>query len=70
MAQAVEALPTNITKHIVITLKGVDESDVEFAFEEVVSLIRKGFTSGQNSNETGSFVFDISDQEDSHGKQT
>ena len=70
MAQAVKALPTNVTKQIVITLKGVDDSDVEYAFDEVVSLIRQGFTSGQNSNESGSFVFAISDREDDHGRQT
>jgi len=46
-------------QRIEIDLQGKEESDIEFALEEVVRLIRAGFTSGANRNESGSFSFSI-----------
>jgi hypothetical protein len=40
-----------------ITIRGENDPDIEDALEEVLRLIREGYTSGQGSNETGEFTF-------------
>lgn len=52
-----------LKRTIEIELKGEKESDIEDAFQEVSRLIKEGYLVGQNSNETGSFTFNIEDQE-------
>lgn len=45
-------------KTIVTALAGVEEVDLEAAFDEVVRLVREDFTSGFNHNDTGRFAFE------------
>ena len=40
-----------------IAIRGENAPDIEAALEEVLRLIREGYTSGQGSNETGEFAF-------------
>ena len=40
-----------------LTVCGENDPDIEDALEEVLRLVREGFTSGQSSNETGEFTF-------------
>lgn len=50
-----------------LTAQGENDPDIEDALEEVLRLIREGFTSGQASNETGEFVFSCTAAHDSNG---
>ena len=56
-------MPNNeqICKSVTIVLHGDTDEDIEQAFEEAVTLINAGNTSGHNSNDTGAFSFDITD---------
>lgn len=47
-----------------IELSGNFEGDIEMALAEVARLIAEGYTSGFNSNDTGSFSFDSSGEYD------
>lgn len=49
-------------KRITITLAGATEDDVEFAFSEVARLVKAGYLSGADHNETGGFYFGSTDQ--------
>lgn len=42
-----------------LTIKGDTEEDVEIAVEEVLRLLKDGFTSGIGSNESGSYEFTV-----------
>ncbi len=44
---------------LTINIEGDGDSDLEYALEEVARLVRLGCTSGNNSNGTGNFNFDI-----------
>ena len=50
-------------RKIEIELRGEEEGDIELAFDEVVTAIRDDFTSGFNSNETGSYNFSVITEE-------
>ena len=50
-----------INKLMVITLKGKTEYDIDAALDEAASLFKKGYLEGANSNDTGSFRFDVQD---------
>ena len=56
-------MPNNeqICKSVTIVLHGDTDEDIEQAFEEAVTLINAGNTSGHNSNDTGAFSFDVTD---------
>lgn len=43
-----------------ITIEGDSTSDLEMALDEVRRLLAQGCTSGNNSNDTGRFSFDVS----------
>ena len=45
-------------KTITITINGNTESDIDLAISEVTSKIQKGFESGFDKNENGSYHFD------------
>lgn len=49
-----------------IHLEGKHEDDVLYALDEVRRQIEQGFTSGFNSNETGSFRFDSAPPENDY----
>lgn len=49
---------------ITITATGKTSDDLELAIGEVTRLLSEGNTSGFNRNETGSFTFDISGEEE------
>jgi hypothetical protein len=42
-----------------LTIKGDTEDDLELAMLEILRLIREGFTSGFDSNESGSYSFTV-----------
>lgn len=42
-----------------ISIAGHKEGDLETALEEVLELVRQGYRSGSNSNDTGSFEFTV-----------
>lgn len=42
-----------------LTATAQQDSDLEDALEEVLRLVREGYTSGQGSNETGQFSFTV-----------
>ena len=44
--------------------EGQTTSDIEFALEEVLHLVRNGSLSGFNSNDTGRFSFSITGEEE------
>jgi hypothetical protein len=44
-------------QRIEIDIEGAEEGDLDLSLEEVVRLLKAGFTSGQNSNDTGRFSF-------------
>lgn len=46
-----------------IIIRGTEDSDVEMVLEEVLRLIKEGYHSGLNSNDTGSFEFDSKEEE-------
>ena len=46
---------------LTIQIEGETESDLEYALEEVTRLVREGYSHGFNSNDTGSFNFDIAE---------
>lgn len=48
-------------KKLTVEVVGSDDSDLEFGLEEVLRLVKEAFTSGQNSNGSGSFLFVIDD---------
>jgi hypothetical protein len=50
-------------REIKIVLRGDFEADLELAFEEVVRLIKANFTSGKGSNDTGSFTFEVTNDD-------
>jgi hypothetical protein len=41
-----------------ITAKGETEQDLLLALEKIMQLIKEGFTSGFDRNESGKFIFD------------
>lgn len=47
-----------------ITLKGKTHGDIALAGEEVSRLLGEGYLCGRNSNDTGSFHFDVSGEEE------
>lgn len=47
-------------KIFTIVIEGKKEGDIELAAEEVLRLIREGYTSGMNSNSTSRFHFENS----------
>ena len=50
-------------KKIVIELHGDTDDDIDTAIAEVFSLLGEGYSSGFNSNETGSFSFETTENE-------
>lgn len=50
--------------HLAIQVYGNDEEDLQLALEEVTRLVSEGFTSGTDRNETGSFAFTITEEEE------
>jgi hypothetical protein len=42
-----------------LTIEGATEEDIEVAMEEVLRLLKDGFTSGLGSNESGSYSFTV-----------
>lgn len=48
-------------KHLQIIIDGQDEGDLEIAIAEVTRLIRDGFTTGMDRNETGQFTFTLTE---------
>lgn len=48
-------------KKLTVEVVGADDSDLEFGIEEVLRLVKEGFTSGHNSNGSGQFHFSIED---------
>jgi hypothetical protein len=52
-----------LRRYITIECHGTEEADLDLAQEEVSRLIGEGYTSGMNSNETGSFTFTVHEEE-------
>jgi hypothetical protein len=46
---------------ITITIQGAYNSDLEQGMDEVVRLIREGYTSGMDSNSSGNYRFEMSE---------
>ena len=46
---------------LTVQIRGETESDLEYALEEVLRLVREGYNHGFNSNDTGEFNFDIAE---------
>jgi hypothetical protein len=53
---------TAINKQFIITCAGFEEGDIECAFEESIRLIKQGFLSGWDRNETGAFSFEVKEE--------
>jgi len=50
-----------IHRKIVIDMRGITEQDLEDSFDEVVRLIKLGFTSGRDENDLGFYSFNTKD---------
>ena len=50
-------------KIITIEVEGEEERDLELAQEEAFRLIREGYNSGMDSNDTGDFNFTVTEEE-------
>jgi hypothetical protein len=48
-------------KKLTLEVVGREDGDLEFGLEEVLRLVKEGFTSGHNANNTGNFAFSIED---------
>lgn len=48
-------------KRVTITLEGKTDGDIETATEEVAKSICEGYLSGNDSNETGAFSFEVTE---------
>jgi hypothetical protein len=46
-------------KHLKIEVCGLNDSDLEIALQEIQRIIAAGLTSGFDSNDTGSYSFDV-----------
>lgn len=53
------------SKSIEIFVTGITDDDIDVAVEESMRLIKEGFLSGGDKNESGSFSFDVT-LEDAH----
>lgn len=47
---------------ITIVIRGKSESDIEFSLNKAVDRIKDGCTSGMDSNEDGSFYFNVANE--------
>jgi hypothetical protein len=52
------------SKSIEIFVTGTTEDDIELAIDGAIRLIKEGFLSGGDKNETGSYSFDVVDEGD------
>ena len=52
-----------MAREYTITVQGEDQNDIELALAEVLKLIKEGYLSGANSNDTGEFHFDSTEKE-------
>lgn len=50
------------SKSIEIFVTGTTEDDIDLAINEATRLIKEGFLSGGDKNETGSYSFDVTDE--------
>lgn len=52
-------MPKNnwLKRRVTIDMSGVTEHDLDTAFEEAVKLLKEGYLSGLNGNDTGNFTF-------------
>lgn len=50
------------SKSIEIFVTGTTEDDIELAIDRAIRLIKEGFLSGGDKNETGSYSFDVIDE--------
>lgn len=50
-----------INKEIIIRLGGDTDDDIEVALEEALRLIKDGFSSGFDSNESGFYRMDVNE---------
>lgn len=50
-----------MNRRIVIELEGDTEDDLDLALAVVCSKVKQGFTSGHDSNDTGNYRFDVSE---------
>ena len=48
-------------KKLTIEVVGREDGDLEFVLEEVLRLVKEGYTSGHNSNGSGNFRFSTED---------
>ena len=46
-----------LKRRVTIDMSGVTEHDLDTAFEEAVKLLKEGYLSGLNGNDTGNFTF-------------
>lgn len=53
-----------INKEIIIRVGGESEADIQDAIDEALRLIKDGFSSGFNSNESGFFRMDVNEPEE------
>lgn len=49
---------------LTVEIEGKNEGDLELALQEVTRLVGEGYTSGNNSNDTGSFRFTVTGEEE------
>lgn len=50
-----------LCKRLTITVRGNDDSDLDLAIDEAVKAIKTGYQTGHNSNDTGAYYFDTTD---------
>lgn len=48
-------------KKITLVVRGCDESDIELGIEEAVRHVKDGYHTGHNSNDTGAYYFEVTD---------
>ena len=48
---------------VTLTVTGHNQSDIVAALNEVIRKVEQGYTSGHDSNTTGSFTFDVDGEE-------
>ena len=51
-----------ICKKFTIVCRGNDDGDIEQAFEEAARLVSQGCLTGNASNDTGAFYFEVDDK--------
>lgn len=58
-----------MAKELIVKITGNTSGDLGLAMEEVARLVAEGYLCGHNGNDTGSFTFDITGEDDAAAEE-